>query len=210
MKYLDFLRLWFTAEEGNGESGNGNDAGKGSDGNDGDNGGKDTDDKDTPKYSQNDVDKMVDKIVAKRFARWKAQEKASNDEAARLATMTAQERAEHERDKLQAELDDLKHKAVIADMEKTARGILTEDGIIVPDSIISHLVDEDAEQTAENVKVFAKAFKEAVADEVKRKLSHKTPAGGKGAGTITKAEIMKESDPIKRQKLIRDNMSLFR
>ena len=206
MKYLDYLKLYFDEEgDGAGDNGQQNDT-KGAgekNGNQPDNG---TDDKNTPKYTDEDIDR----IIEKKFAKWKKQQAAAVDEATRLANMSAQERAEAERDKLQKELNELKHANTMAEMEKTARGILTTDGVTVSDRIVATLVDEDAEETSANVKAFIKDFKKAVQDEVKRQLTHKAPAGSQGAGTLTRDDIMKEKDPIKRQKLIRENMSLFR
>lgn len=217
MKFLDFLHLYFDAE---GDGGNGGDNGAndngthGSANNNGTNGNnvnqqnnnqqQNNDDRSTPRYSDEDLDKIIEKKLAK----WRKQTKAEVDEATRLANMTAQERAEHERDKLQKELDDLKRANTLAEMEKTARNILSADGWNLPDNLISPFVDEDADKTSENIKAFSKALKKFVQDEVKRELTHKTPASG-GAGTITKAEIMKEKDPLKRQKLIRENLALF-
>lgn len=211
MKYLDFLKLYFDEGSDGGENGGttGNDAGnkgsatdqnKGTDNND--NGG---DDRNTPKYTDADLDKIIEKKLAK----WKRQAKAEVDEATRLANMTAQERAEAERDKLQKELNDLKRANTLAEMEKTARGIFKEDGLDVPDNIISVLVDEDADETDKRVKSFGKAVKKMVQDEVKRQLTHKTPSQGTG-GKLTREDIMKEKNPQKRQELIRQNMNQFK
>lgn len=212
---FNYLMLYFD-DEGNGDDGGnaggtpGGDGGKDKGGTKPAKGGNDgnknnDDDRTTPRYSDADLDK----IIEKKFAKWKKQQDAAVDEATRLANMTAQERAEHERDKLQKELDELKAANTRAEMEKTARGILKEDGVNVSDTIVALLVGKDADTTSENVKAFAKAYKADLQAEVKKQLSHKTPATG-SAGTLTKADIMKEKDPIKRQKLIRENMSLFK
>lgn len=161
---------------------------------------------DVKKYSDADIDK----IIEKKFAKWQKQKAAEVDEAAKLATMTAQERAEHERDMLKAELEALKKANTIAEMEKTARGILKEDGVNVPDEIVSCLVGDDADKTSETVKAFSKAFKEAVKEEVKAQLSHKSPVTGATGKPVTKEDISKETNPIKRQKMIAENMSLFK
>ena len=162
--------------------------------------------KDDKKYSDADVDKLLEK----KFAKWQKQKEAEINEAKKLADMTATERAEHERDKLKAELEELKAANTRAEMEKTARSILQTDGVNIPDVIISHLVAADADTTSANVKAFSKAFKAAVQAEVKNQLSHKSPAAGTPGGGLTKEAIMKEPDAIKRQQLIRDNISLFR
>lgn len=162
--------------------------------------------KDDKKYSDADVDKLLEK----KFAKWQKQKEAEINEAKKLADMTATERAEHERDKLKAELEELKAANTRAEMEKTARSILQADGVTVDDKIISHLVAADADTTSANVKAFSKAFKAAVQAEVKNQLSHKSPSAGTPGGGLTKDAIMKEPDAIKRQQLIRDNISLFR
>lgn len=162
--------------------------------------------KDDKKYSDADVDKLLEK----KFAKWQKQKEAEINEAKKLADMTATERAEHERDKLKAELEELKAANTRAEMEKTARSILQTDGVNIPDVIISHLVAADADTTSANVKAFSKAFKASVQAEVKNQLSHKSPAAGTPGGGLTKEAIMKEPDAIKRQQLIRDNISLFR
>ena len=160
---------------------------------------------DEKKYSDADVDKLLEK----KFAKWQKQKEAEINEAKKLADMTATERAEHERDKLQAELNELKAANTRAEMEKTARGILSENGVTVPDSVISCLVTADADTTSKNVKDFSKAFKSAVQAEVKNQLGRKSPEVGGGAGTLTKEQILKEADQRKRLQLIRDNPQLF-
>lgn len=167
---------------------------------------KDKSDKDDKKYSDADVDRLLEK----KFAKWQKQKEAEINEAKKLADMTATERAEHERDKLKAELEELKAANTRAEMEKTARSILQSDGVTVDDNIISHLVAADADTTSANVKAFAKAFKSAVQAEVKNQLSHKSPSAGTAGSVLTKDAIMKEPNALKRQQLIRDNMSLFK
>lgn len=213
MKHLDYINLYFDDPAAGGGDPAGNDGGNNGAGNDGtgnpaagnNNGAGNQDDRNTPKYSDADLDK----IISRKLAKWSRQQAAAVDEATRLANMTAQERAEHERDALQKELDELKRANAVADMERTARGILQADGVTIPDEIVANLVGEDADATSANVKAFSKAFKAAVQEEVKRQLSHKTPAAGAKTGALTKADIWKEKDPIKRQKLIRENLGLF-
>ena len=200
MRKLHYLWLYFDDENGNEESEEQtketNETG--------------SDERTKPKYSEDDVDKIVAKRVARMEKQKQKEIQKERDEATRLATMTAQERAEHERDELQKELNALKRANTIAEMEREARKILAGDGITVSDDIVSVLVSEDADDTSKAVKAFADAFKKAVQDEVKKQLSHKKPATGARGGTITKEQIMNEPDPLKRQKLIREHMNLFR
>lgn len=172
-------------------------------------GAKNSDDekKSEKKYSDEDLDK----IIAKKLEKWQKQKIAELDEAKKLATMTEQERAEHERDALKAELEELKHKNTVAEMEKTIRAILKENNInTVSDDIVSVLVNDDAEITSNNTKSFIKAFKASVQAEVKAQLAGKSPKAGTPSQGVTKDAIAKEKDPYKRQAMIRQNMNLYK
>lgn len=212
MDFINYKKLFFDEAESDNDSSNTDnqpDANKApANNNDQKPGGKsDNDDaRNEKKYSDADLDK----IIENKFAKWQKQQAKAVDEAKKLANMTAQERVEHERDKLKAELDALKKANAVAEMEKTARGILQNDGVNIPDVIISSLVADDAEATSANVKAFSKAFKAAVQAEVKAQLSHKSPSTGATGKAMTKEEINKITDPVKRQEAIRNNMNLYR
>lgn len=159
------------------------------------------------KYTDDDLDQ----ILGKRFARWEKEKQKAIDEASKLANMDAQQRAEHERDKLQKELDALKRKDAISEMTKTARGMLSAEGITVPDALLSMMVNTDAEETKAAVDGFAKAFNEAVEAAVKERLKGETPRKGNGgcAAPMTKAEIMAIKDPELRQRKMLEHKELF-
>ncbi|WP_195920281.1 DUF4355 domain-containing protein [Catenibacterium mitsuokai] len=198
MEFKDYLRQIF-AEDG------------GSDGNDDKGGNPGADDKggnngkDTKKYSDADVDE----IINKKFAKWQKEQERKISEAEKLAGMNAQEKAEHERDTLQKELDELKRANSIAEMEKTARTMLHDDGVNVPDEVVSSLIADDADNTKAKVEAFSKAFKEAVQKAVKDALKGKAPATGKGGSTLTKADILKITNRAERQKAIAEHIDLF-
>ena len=149
------------------------------------------------KYSDEDLDA----IINKRFARWEKEKQKEIDEAAKLANMDAQQRAEHERDTLKKELDALKKKDALAEMTKTARKMLSAEGIRVSDDILGMLVNTDAAETKAAVDGFAKAFSEAVEAAVKERLKGETPRKGAGGGVapMTKEQIMAIKDPELRQ-----------
>lgn len=163
------------------------------------------DNKDTKKYSDADVDE----IINKKFAKWQKEQEKKISEAEKLAGMNAQEKAEHERDKLQKELDELKRANSVAEMEKTARTMLRDDGVNVPDEVVSSLIAEDADNTKAKVEAFSKAFKEAVQTAVKDALKGKAPATGKSGSTLTKADILKITNRAERQKAIAEHIELF-
>ena len=168
--------------------------------------GKESEPEDKPKYT----DKDVDEILNKKFAKWQEKQDKAVSEAKKLAAMNATQKAEYERDQLQKQLDEYKRKDSLAEMTKTARSMLSESGISVSDGVLSMLVNTDAEQTKAAVDGFAKAFKDAVEEAVKERLKGRTPKVGTGSSKpMTKAEIMAIRDPELRQKMMLENRELF-
>lgn len=163
------------------------------------------DNKQQPKYTDADVDE----IVSKRLAKWEKQQAAKVEEAAKLAEMNAQQKAEYERDKVQKELDEYKRRDTVNAMVAESRRQLSEQGIAVSDDILTRLVGETAEETKASVDAFSTAFTAAVEDAVKKQLAGKAPAAGVATKTMTKEEILAIKDPITRQAAIRDNIGLF-
>lgn len=163
------------------------------------------DNKQQPKYTDADVDE----IVSKRLAKWEKQQAAKVEEAAKLAEMNAQQKAEYERDKVQKELDEYKRRDTVNAMVAESRRQLSEQSITVSDDILARLVGETAEETKASVDAFSTAFTAAVEDAVKKQLAGKAPAAGVATKTMTKEEILAIKDPITRQAAIRDNIGLF-
>lgn len=180
----------------------GGDDGEGdANGGDGGNSGDDPAGDDGKKYSDEDVDK----ILNKKFAEWEKKQAKKISEAKKLANMTAEERLKA----LQMELESMKKDKTRSELASAARGILSESDIQVPDNLIANLIGEDAETTKENVAAFSKVFKAAVQEGVKEALKGKTPPSG-GSSTLTKEEIMNVKNLKERQKLIRENIHLFK
>lgn len=161
---------------------------------------------DEKKYSDADLDK----IINKKFAQWQEKQQRAVDEAQKLATMNATQKAEYERDQLKKQLDEYKRKDTLAEMTKTARKMLTDDGITVSDELLSMLVTTDAENTKTAVEGFSKAFKDAVESAVKERLKGEPPKKGTGGVPgMTKETIMAIKDPELRQQKMAENKHLF-
>ena len=124
--------------------------------------------------------------------------------------MTSEEKAEYRAKKAEQELADLKRQIALGDMAKTARKMLSDDQIIVPDEIIMNLVSDDAEKTKSTVESFAKVFKEAVQAGIKEALRGNPPKAGNSGGTaLTKDQIMSVQNREERRRLIAENPQLF-
>lgn len=129
-------------------------------------------------------------------------------EAKKLAEMTDQQRAETERDRYKQQLEDLQKQVDAAQMQQTARGILAEKGIHLPDSLLAQIVTTDAKTTKEQVEAFSKLFTQAVEEAVKERLKGEPPKRGTSSG-MTKEQIFAIKDDAARIKAINENMNLF-
>ena len=214
----NYLKQMFE-DSSNGVSGNGATGTKGADdsqksGKTGDDGAKDGKSKDDgasgkgadeKKYSDADLDK----IISQKFAKWQKDQEKAVSEAKKLASMTEQEKAEHERDEIRKELEALKKANNLAEMGKQARKMLAEEDITISDDLVNLIIADDAETTKNTVQQFSKLFKAAVQDAVKEALKGKTPGTG-SSGTITKEQIMQIKDRTERQAMIQKHKDLFK
>ena len=157
------------------------------------------------KYTDEDLNKLINK----KFAEWQEMKEKELTEAKKLAEMNAQERAEHERDEMKRQLETLMKQQSLTEMTKTARAMLTEKEINVSDDLLSMLVSEDADKTKSTIDSFVELFQGAVKNAVANALKGNIPKTGASSGT-TKEQIMAVKDRAERQRLIRENMELFK
>ena len=159
------------------------------------------------KYTDADVDENLNR----KFAEWQKKQQKAVDEAQKLATMNATQKAEYERDQLKKELEELKRISALSEMSKTARKMLSDNGITISDDLLSVMVTEDAETTKAAVDGFSQMFTQAVEAAVKERLKGDPPRKGSGSGVpaMTKEQIMAIRDPELRQKKMLEHKELF-
>lgn len=156
------------------------------------------------------VQKAIDTAVSNAQKKWKDLHDDKLSEAEKLAKMTNEEKAAYRMSQMEKELNAFKEKDTLAEMSKTARKMLSEEDINIPDELLSHLVSTDAEDTKNTVQAFAKLFKDAVQDAVKDKLKGNPPKRGTGGkGTVTREQILAIKNPSERQRMIAEHMELF-
>lgn len=156
------------------------------------------------------VQKAIDTAVSNAQKKWKDLHDDKLSEAEKLAKMTSEEKAAYRMSQMEKELNAFKEKDTLAEMSKTARKMLSEEDINIPDELLSHLVSTDAEDTKNTVQAFAKLFKDAVQDAVKDKLKGNPPKRGTGGkGNITREQILEIKNPSERQRMIAEHMDLF-
>ena len=152
------------------------------------------------------VQKAIDTAVSNAQKKWKDIHDDKLSEAEKLAKMTNEEKAAYRMSQMEKELNAFKEKDTLAEMSKTARKMLSEDEINIPDELLSHLVSTDAEDTKQAVQAFAKLFKDAVKDKLK---GNPPKRGTGGKGTVTREQILAIKNPSERQRMIAEHMELF-
>lgn len=167
-----------------------------------------TDPKATPKYTDDDVDKLINK----KFAEWQKQQeknKARDAEAARLAQMTESEKASERIRQLEEKLAAADREKAVAAMAKQARAMLQDKGLNVGDELLANLISEDAETTKAAVESFITLFTAARDQAVKDALKGAAPKAGSAPAGMTKEQILAVTNRAERQRLIKENMHLF-
>ena len=130
------------------------------------------------KAYQSEFDKRINKAIETAKSKWDEEAKAQADEAAKLAKMKADEKAEYERQKREDALT--KREAEITRRELHAEAItqLTADGL--PASLADIVDCTSADNCKKSMESVKKAFGEAVEKAVNDKLKGTTPKTGAG------------------------------
>ncbi|MFD2334680.1 DUF4355 domain-containing protein [Cohnella sp. GCM10020058] len=183
------MNLQLFAADGGGEGGQGGEGG----GSGGDGGGKggEGEGKGGGKVTfspeqQAEVDRILGERLTKAQSKWEKDFQAKLDEAKteaeKLAKMTAEQKAQHERDKRDKDLADRENGITRRELRATALEQLAEKGL--PKVLADVLVYTDADSTNKSIEAVEKAFKDAVEAGVNERLKGEPPrgAGGKGNG----------------------------
>lgn len=181
------MNLQLFAADGGGEGGQGGDGGgnggeggnKGGEG-DGKGGGKVT----FSAEQQAEFDRILGERLNKAQSKWEKDFQAKLDEAKteaeKLAKMTADQKAQHERDKRDKELADRESEITRRELRATALEQLAEKGL--PKNLADILSYTDADATNKSIEAVEKAFKDAVEAGVNERLKGDAPRGGGGKG----------------------------
>lgn len=124
-------------------------------GGEGNNGGEGTEPKgDDPKSEPKYTDEEVDKMIAEKFAKFKAKADKEKEEEAKKAKMNADQKRDYELEQIQKENAELKAKAEKIELGKTASGLLKESKIDATQDMLGFVVGDDEKSTKSNVDKF--------------------------------------------------------
>ena len=163
-------------------------------------------------FTQDELDHIVQERVKRAVA--KAQKdaedkiKQAQSEGERLAKLTKDERAKEEEAKRLADLEAREKAIAVKELRIETQSLLSDEGL--PIEFLDVVMADTAESIKENIASIRKVFDEAVEKRVNERLTQDKPRRGATAGAMTKAEIMAVKDVNERQKLIAENLELFR
>ena len=166
--------LWDVADDGGGSGGS----------DPGDDGGQSIsfDDFLKDKGNQAEFDKRVAKALETAKSKWDTEKATELEnaklEAEKLAKMTADQKAEHERKKLEKELSDREKAVTARELKAEALSFLAEKGM--PAGLAAVLDYTDADKCKASIEAVEKAFQKSVESAVNDKLKGAPPKGGSG------------------------------
>lgn len=131
------------------------------------------------KYTDDDVDQ----IVNQKFAKWQKDQEAKQEEAAKLAEMNAEEKAQHAKEKLEEENTKLKKDIAFNELSKEAVKMFSEHSIVANDELTKLVVKDTAEETktcVENLVTLIHSQAEKISNEKLKGTPPKISTDGTG------------------------------
>lgn len=132
-------------------------------------------------FSRDEVAKMIAAETKKAVTAAEEKWRAEKDEAAKLAEMDDKEKADYEKQQLEAKLAEFERKEVLSKMSEQASEMLSEKGAKPTKEMLRLIVSEDAETTSSNVKTYlasVEAEREAIKAEFEKRLGGRIPLDG--------------------------------
>lgn len=136
----------------------------------------------------------------------KIKELQSGKSIKNLSDEDKDKKAEDEKDK---EIASLRAQITRRDNIKQTDEVFKDAGLTVGDDVLNMVVVDDDKQTYANVQALIK-YTNQIQSGVKKELLKGSTPRNNGKPTMTKVEISKIKDPIKRQKAIAENLDLYK
>lgn len=124
---------------------------------------------DEKKYTDADVDAIIDK----KFAKWKSEQEAKENEAKKLAKMNADEKQKYQLDQREQELANREQAIARKELTAEAKAMLSERGL--PVELVSAVDLSNAEAVTESVASIQKTWEDAVQKGVSDRMKGSAP-----------------------------------
>lgn len=163
-------------------------------------------------YTEQEVQEMLqkegDRRVTAALKKQQATFQSKMAEADKLRGMDEQQRKEYEYEQKVKQLEQKEREFNLAQNKLEATKVLSNRGL--PVEFVDYIVAEDAETMMDNINVFEKAFKAAVADAVTKKIASPSPKDSSVKQTgLTREEFSKMS-LAQQAELYRTNPALYK
>ena len=104
-------------------------------------------------FTRDEVAKIIAAETSKKQKAWEQEQEAKQAEAEKLAKMNAQEKMQHELEKKEAEIADLKRNQALSEMKTEASKMLSDAELPHDEDLLSLIVSDDAEVTKKAVAI---------------------------------------------------------
>jgi hypothetical protein len=174
--------------------------------------GQTTEVNETKTYTESEVAEMLqretDRRVTAALKKQQAQFKTELAEAEKLRGMDEAQRKDYEYNQKVAELEQREREFNLAQNKLEASKVLANRGL--PIEFVDYIVADDADTMLENINVFDKAFKAAVADAVSKKIAAPTPKNGSVQQKGLSRDEFKKLSLSQQAELYRTNPTLYK
>lgn len=151
----------------------------------------------------------IDKIIARTIARERKKAEEEREEAAKVAKMTAEEKARHEFEQEKKRFEEERANYLKERTKMNLERKLMENDLDT--SLADFLISDDEESSLENLNIFKNIFNSCLEKALEKRLKGQTPKAGGFANRedgITKEQFKKMSI-LERQKIYERDRELF-
>ena len=146
-----------------------------------------------PQDEKKYTDAEVDEIINKKFAKWKSEQEAQENEAKKLAKMNADEKQKYQLDQREQELSDREKAIARKELTAEAKTMLSERGL--PVELVAVVDLSNAEAVTESVASIQKTWEDAVQKGVSERMKGSAPikTAPQNNNELTKAQFYRMS-----------------
>ena len=163
-------------------------------------------------YTESEVQALLqregDRRVTNALKKQQKEFETKQAEAEKLRAMDENQRKEYEYTQKLQELEKREREFTVAQNKLEATKVLANREL--PIEFVDYIVAEDADTMMENINVFERAFKAAVADAVAKKIASPAPKGGSVQQTGMTNEEFRKLSVAQQSELFRTNPELYR
>ena len=142
-----------------------------------------------PQDEKKYTDADVDEIINKKFAKWKSEQEAKENEAKKLAKMNADEKQKYQLDQREQELANREQAIARKELTAEAKAMLSERGL--PVELVAVVDLSNAEAVTESVASIQKTWEDAVQKGVSDRMKGSAPikTAPQNSNELTKAQF---------------------